>query len=279
MADPIHASDDLFTGSGAPSRRQDGPIPVAFVGHGAPSLALDPAKGADLAAIAAAFPRPFAVLAISAHWESRAPTIGTVNPRPLLRDYSGFPEELSRVAYPAPPAAALGRRVENLLRPWNVARSLDRALDHGVWVPLVHMFPDAGVPVLQLSLPGRLSGTELVKIGAALAPLRADGVLVLGSGSLTHNLRLARYEDPSPPPAWAVEFDTWCAEALARFDVDALADYRHRSPALHVAHPTEEHFLPLLIAVGAASIQTPQITFPITGFEHRSMSRRSVLMA
>src|SRR4051794_2824980 len=113
----------------------------------------------------------------------------------------------------------------------------------------------------------------------ALAPLRTEGVLILASGSLTHNLRLARFEDPSPPPAWAVEFDTWCAEALGRFDVDALADYRRRAPALHVAHPTEEHFLPLLIAVGAASTTPPQVTFPIAGFEHRSMSRRSVLLA
>lgn len=255
-----------------------GLLPSVFVGHGAPTLALDREKGAELSAIASLFPEPRAVIVVSAHWESRAPTLGTITQRPLLYDYTGFPEELYRIEYPAPPAADLSRRVESLLRPWNVARALERGLDHGVWGPLVHMYPRANVPVLQVSLPGRLSGPDLLKIGAAMAPLRTEGVLVVGSGSLTHNLRLSRFEDPAPPPAWAVEFDTWCGEVLGRFDVDALADYRRRAPALHVAHPTEEHFLPLLIAAGAASHTTPTVSFPISGFEHRSMSRRSVLM-
>lgn len=253
-------------------------IPVVFIGHGAPTIAIDPSRGADLSAIAASIPAPRAVIVFSAHWESRAPTIGAVTARPILHDFTGFPEALYRITYEPPPAVDLGRRVENLLRPWNVARALDRGLDHGAWAPLVHMLPAASVPVLQVSLPARLAGTELIKIGAALAPLCTEGVLLLGSGALTHNLRLARYEDPAPPPAWAVEFDTWCADVLGRFDVDALADYRRRAPALHVAHPTEEHFLPLLIAVGAASLRAPAVSFPVTGFEHRSMSRRCVLM-
>jgi 4,5-DOPA dioxygenase extradiol len=213
-----------------------------------------------------------------AHWETRAPTLGTVQTRPLVYDFAGFPEALYRARYPAPPAPELARRVENLLRPWNVARAIDRGFDHGVWVPLVHMFPDAAIPVLQLSLPSRLPAADLLKIGAALAPLRTEGVLILGSGSLTHNLRLSRYEDPAPPPAWAVEFDVWVSDVLGRWDLDALADYRRRSPALHVAHPTEEHFLPILIAAGAASVTTPKVTFPIVGFEHRALSRRSVRM-
>ena len=270
MADQVQANSDHHAARGA--------IPVAFVGHGAPTLAIDRARGAQLSAIAASMPSPRGVVVVSAHWETRAPTIGAVIPRPILYDYSGFPEALYRITYTPPSAADLGRRVENLLRPWNVARAFDRGLDHGVWSPLVHMLPSASVPVLQVSLPARLSGAELIKIGAALAPLCAEGVLLLGSGSLTHNLRLSRFEDPSPPPAWAVEFDTWCADVLRRFDVDALADYRRRAPALHVAHPTEEHFLPLLIAVGAASLRDPTVSFPVTGFEHRSMSRRCVLM-
>lgn len=259
-------------------RSSRGILPSLFVSHGAPTLALDPDKGGELASIAQLFPEPRAVLVVSAHWESRAPTIGTVLPRPLLYDYAGFPEELYRVEYAAPPAADLAQRVESALRPWNIARAIDRGLDHGVWVPLLHMFPRANVPVLQMSLPGRLSGAELLKIGAALAPLRTEGVLILASGSLTHNLRLSRFEDPTPPPAWAIEFDTWCFDVLRRFDLDSLADYRRRAPALHVAHPTEEHFLPLLIAAGAASHVPPKVTFPITGFEHRSMSRRAVLL-
>lgn len=255
------------------------PLPTVFLAHGAPTLALDRDKGAELAAIAAAFPTPRAILMISAHWETRAPTIGSVLPRPLLYDFAGFPEALYRVQYANPPAPELGRRVENLLRPWNVARAADRALDHGAWVPLVHMYPAADIPVLQVSLPGRFHGPDLLAIGRALAPLRAEGVLIAGSGSLTHNLRLARYEDPAPPPAWAVEFDGWCGEVLGRWDLDALADYRRRAPALHVAHPTEEHFLPLLIAAGAASVTPTKATFPTIGFEHRALSRRSVLMS
>ncbi len=254
-------------------------FPTAFIAHGAPSLALDAIKGAELAAISASFPEPRAILVVSAHWETRAPTIGSVLPRPIQHDFTGFPKALYRITYPAPVTPELGRRVENLLRFWNVARAADRSFDHGVWVPLVHMYPAANVPILQISLPSRLPGAELMKIGAALAPLRAEGVLILGSGALTHNVRLARYEDPGPAPAWAVEFDSWCRDVLARWDLDALAEYRRRSPALHVAHPTEEHFLPLLVAVGAASLSTPNVSFPTQGFEHRALSRRSVVMA
>lgn len=256
----------------------EGVLPVAFIGHGAPTLALDRDKGAELTALASSFARPAGVLAISAHWETRALTIGTVGPRPLLYDFSGFPEALYKVEYPSPGAVDLGRRVENLLRPWNVARALERSLDHGVWVPLVHLYPQADIPVLQVSLPGRWPAEALLQIGIALAPLRSEGVFFFASGTLTHNLRRASFEDPSPPPVWAVEFDAWCAETLERWDIDALLDYRRRAPALHIAHPTEEHFLPLLVAAGAASVVPPQVSFPITGFEHRSMSRRSVLL-
>lgn len=277
MADIIQPTHD--SASEAPSEHEGPPLPVGFVGHGAPTLAIDPVKGAELAAFARSFPEPRAVLVVSAHWETRAPTIGTTQARPLVYDFTGFPEALYQARYPAPGAPEVGRRVENLLRPWNVARAVDRGLDHGAWVPLVHMYPAANIPVLQVSLPGRLPGSDLLKIGAALAPLRAEGVLVLGSGSLTHNIRLSRYEDPAPPPAWAVEFDQWVEGVLTRWDLDALADYRRRSPALHVAHPTEEHFLPLLVAAGAASVTTPKVTFPVVGFEHRALSRRSVLMA
>jgi 4,5-DOPA dioxygenase extradiol len=277
MADSIQPRHDESLDSDASSARSA--VPVAFVGHGAPTLALDAEKGRELFAFAESLGKPESILVISAHWETRAPTIGAVVQRPLIYDFNGFPEALYRIQYAAPPAPELGRRAENLLRPWNVARALERGFDHGVWVPLVQMFPAADIPVLQLSLPSRLPGPELVKIGAALAPLRTEGVLLLGSGSLTHNLRLARFEDASPPPAWAIEFDSWCADVLGRWDVDALADYRRRAPAPHVAHPTEEHFLPLLIAVGAASLTTPKVSFPIVGFEHRTLSRRAVRMA
>lgn len=250
--------------------------PVLFVGHGAPMLALDVAKGAELRSLVDGVCTPEAIIIVSAHWETRSPTIGTVLPRPLMYDYSGFPSPLYQLQYPAPTAPELGRRVESLLRPWNVSRASERGLDHGAWLPLLHMYPSANVPVLQVSLPSRLAASDLIQLGRALAPLRYENVLTVASGSITHNLRLSRYEDPSPPPAWAVEFDEWTKSALARWDVDSFANYRRCAPALHVAHPTEEHFLPLLIAVGAASEKPPKITFAIEGFEHRALSRRSV---
>ncbi|MBK8251527.1 MAG: dioxygenase [Polyangiaceae bacterium] len=250
--------------------------PVLFVGHGAPMLALDVVKGAQLRSLIEGVRTPDAIIVVSAHWETRSPTIGSVLPRPLMYDYSGFPASLYQLRYAAPTAPELGRRVESLLRPWSVSRAAERGLDHGAWLPLLHMYPSANVPVLQVSLPSRLSASDLIRLGRALAPLRRENVLTIASGSITHNLRLSRYEDPSPPPAWAIEFDEWTKNALARWDLDSFANYRRCAPALHVAHPTEEHFLPLLIAVGVASEKSPQITFAVEGFEHRSLSRRSV---
>lgn len=276
MADLIQPTQE--PASETPIEYAGAPLPTLFVGHGAPTLAVDPIRGMQVASISRSIPRPTSILAISAHWETRAPTIGAVQQRPLVYDFTGFPEALYHSRYPSPAATELSRRVEHLLRGFNVARAPERGLDHGVWVPLLHMYPTADIPVLQLSLPGRLASIELLKIGAALAPLRAEGVLIMGSGSLTHNLRLSRYEDPDPPPAWAVEFDQWVEGVLQRWDIDALADYRRRAPALHVAHPTEEHFLPLLVAAGAATVTRPNVRFPVTGFEHRALSRRSVIM-
>ena len=251
-------------------------LPTLFVSHGAPPLAIDREKGAALSRWGAALwaaERPRALLVLSAHWEASVATIGTLTARPLLYDFYGFPEELSRVRYEPPVAADVADRVASLIP--SVARQDDRPFDHGVWVPLVHMAPAADLPLLQLALPRSAAAADLLNLGRALAPLCDDGVTILGSGGFVHNLARLDWRDRSPPPAWAEEFDAWAVDALDRSDLDALAAYREKAPAVRIAHPTGEHFAPLLVAAGAARMQRKP-TYPISGFEYGSLSRRAV---
>jgi 4,5-DOPA dioxygenase extradiol len=258
-------------------------LPVIFVAHGAPPLLDDAGWVAELGAWGKALPRPRALLVISAHWEQRPATLGATRPVPLVYDFYGFPERYYRMRYPSPGAPELASRVHGLLAARGIAcvSADDRGLDHGAYVPLMCMWPAADLPVLQLSLPG-LEPQELFRLGVALAPLRDEGVLVIGSGFLTHNLR-ARYRtraaDGTPAtPAWASEFDSWIAEVLSARDLDRLVDYRARAPALRLAHPTEEHLSPVVVAAGAASTSASSmtVTYPITGFWHGTFTRRSV---
>jgi 4,5-DOPA dioxygenase extradiol len=242
-------------------------------------LALDRKKGADLTTWARSLPRATAILVVSAHFRERRVTLGATDRVPLIYDFGGFPDELYQMTYPCPGAPALADRVATLLAPEPVTRSAERGLDHGAWVPLRHMFPAADVPVLELSLTHRALPADVVALGRRLAPVRAEGVLLLGSGSLTHNLGRLDFDEREPPPRWATEFDAFCAESLASLDVDALCDFRNRAPSAQVAHPTDEHFLPLLFAVGAATAAgatNVRVGFPITGFELGSLSRRCV---
>jgi 4,5-DOPA dioxygenase extradiol len=251
-------------------------IPIAFAAHGAPLLALDAQKGAELRAWAESMPAPSAILVLSPHWQTRDPTIGATRTLPLLCDFSGFPEALSRIQYAYPPAPELATRVEQLAAgKLTLGRSPDRRLDHGAWVPLLHMYPKADVPVVQLSLPRR-EPEELFDLGRLLAPLADEGVLILATGVLVHNLRSVDFGGTTPTPSWAREFDAWCEDVLLRKDFDALVQFRVRAPKLGMAHPTEEHFLPLLVAAGAASTRSRVVTFPISGFEYGSLSRRCV---
>jgi 4,5-DOPA dioxygenase extradiol len=248
--------------------------PSLFVAHGAPLLAIDPARGEPLRRWGEALPRPSAILAVSAHWEEAPLTVGTTERRDLVYDFSGFPRELYDVRYQSPGAPALAERVLALLEPRPVLRS-ERGLDHGVWTPLVHLFPAADVPVLQLSMPASATAAELFELGRSLAPLRDKGVLILGSGNLVHNLRRVDWDDRgAPPPAWAADFDAWIADVLAGRDWDALVDYRARAPQLALAHPTEEHLRPVLVAAGAATDEP--VRFTLLGWEMGSLSRRSV---
>lgn len=250
-------------------------LPVIFAAHGAPVLLDDAVWMGELRAWALAMPRPRAILVVSAHWEARPATLGATQQVPLVYDFAGFPARYYTTRYPSPGAPGLAARVRELLRQHRqpVVDEPTRGLDHGAYVPLVAMHPDADVPVLQLSLPG-LDPSALFAMGRALAPLRDEGILVFGSGFLTHNMA---YAFRPGIPAWAREFDAWAAGALARFDVDALLDFAHRAPAAGIALPTTEHYAPLLVALGAVGAHTPRVAFPITGFWMDSaFTRRSV---
>ena len=239
-------------------------MPVIFAAHGAPILLDDAVWMGQLAAWANAMPRPTSILMISAHWEQRPTTLGATRAVPLIYDFYQFPERYYQTKYPAPGAPELAARVRDLLGQQKIAVADDpeRGLDHGAYVPLVAMYPGAEVPVLQISMP-RLVSQELFQLGQALAPLRDEGVLVFGSGFLTHNMR---YAFRPGIPSWARAFDAWVADALVRFDVDALLDFQNRAPAPEMALPTWEHYAPLLVAAGAVGNRRPAIRFPITGF-------------
>lgn len=249
-------------------------MPVGFVAHGAPTLALDPIKGADLVRWRQQVETPSSILMISAHWQDAPITLSSTRPVELVYDFYGFPDPLYRVRHDAPVAPALAERIEGLLQGQRILRS-ERGLDHGAWVPLRHLDPDAEIPVLQLSMPASASPQELFALGRALEPLRDEGVWILGSGNLVHNLRRIDFSEGAPP-AWAAEFDEWAASRLDAGDLDALLDHRARAPASRLAHPTDEHYRPLLVAAGAAGADLEDVSYPIVGFEFGSISRRTV---
>lgn len=252
-----------------------GRMPTLFAAHGAPML-LDDAKWvSELANWAKVLPKPRAILMISAHWETRPATLGATETVPLIYDFYGFPERYYQTLYPTPGAPFLAERVQGLLTEQGIAWTSDpkRGLDHGAYVPLVAMYPNADVPVLQLSLPP-LKPQTLFELGRALAPLRDEGILVFGSGFITHNMR---YAFQPGVPAWASEFDGWTGDALTRMDVDGLLEFQTRAPGAKIALPTWEHFAPLLVNVGVASVQPSHVTFPITGWwMDGAFTRRSV---
>lgn len=231
-------------------------VPPVFVSHGAPTLAVEPgAAGGMLRRLGAGLPRPEAILVVSAHWETTGPVVSAAQRPRTIHDFHGFPAELHALDYPAPGAPALAGRVQELLQAAGMEprRSPDRGLDHGAWVPLRYLYPDADIPVTQLSLsPARAAAWHL-QLGRALQPLGAEGVLVLGSGGVTHNLGEFRGQPvDSPAPPWVLEFSGWVAGRLAAGDAGSLAGYLDHGPAARRNHPTAEHFLPLLVALGAA---------------------------
>lgn len=248
-------------------------MPVVFLAHGAPPLLDDAGWVGELAAWGQALPRPRAIVVVSAHWEERPVAIGAVRSLPLIYDFYGFPERFYRLTYPAPGAPDVAQRIRGLLAGAGIAwvDEPERGLDHGSYVPLICMYPDADIPVLQISLPSQ-APEELLALGRALAPLRRDGVLLIGSGFITHNLRALGMRDT---PAWAHDFDAWSADVVARRDVDALLDYRRRAPGVRESLPTHEHYVPLIVSQGAAD-DSPA-SFPIAGFWNGgALTKRSV---
>ncbi|MFF3429722.1 DODA-type extradiol aromatic ring-opening family dioxygenase [Streptomyces sp. NPDC002602] len=252
---PAAAYDDLLARALPQAREQrvwnpsDGPLPSLFVSHGAPFTLDDPRWLGDLYDWARSMPKPRAIVVISAHWE-RAPVMlsGSAAGTPLSYDFSGFHPRYKTLPYATPDATDLARRLTGLLGRTPVHEAADRGLDHGAFIPLMAMYPAADVPVVQLSMPS-LDPGALLALGARLRPLRDEGVLVLGSGFMTHSFAVFRRPELA---ADTMAFDEWAVDALARGDADALIDYRNKAPGAAVAHPTADHFVPLLLTVGAA---------------------------
>jgi 4,5-DOPA dioxygenase extradiol len=228
-------------------------MPTLFISHGAPSLALEPAPARDfLAGLASQLPRPSAIVVASAHWETPAPAVDRSSAPATIHDFSGFPPALYAMTYPAPGSPALSERIAGLLAAAGLAcQRVERGLDHGAWSPLTLIYPHADVPVLELALQPALGPAHHLALGRALAALPGEGVLVLGSGGATHNLGALRWGG-GPTPAWASQFDDWLADAAVRGDGEALVDYQRRAPQARQNHPTAEHYLPILVALGAA---------------------------
>ncbi|AUG42272.1 dioxygenase [Pseudomonas chlororaphis] len=230
-------------------------LPSLFISHGSPMLALEPgASGPALARLAAELPRPKAIVVVSAHWESQDLRVNS-NPQPQTwHDFGGFPAALFAVQYPAPGQPELAEQVVQLLRADGLPAQLDdqRPFDHGVWVPLSLMYPQADIPVVQVSLPSRMGPALQTQVGHALSSLRQQGVLLIGSGSITHNLReLDWHAGPESVEPWAKAFRDWMIEKLAANDEAALHDYRRQAPNAVRSHPSDEHLLPLYFARGA----------------------------
>lgn len=253
-------------------------MPVLYLSHGAPPLADDARWTTELADWSAALPRPESILMVSAHWEDRPLTVSSTTGAELTYDFWGFPQHYYDVRYDAPAAPGLAAEIGALMSGVgvDVRRDEARGLDHGAYVPLVEMYPDADIPVLQMSMPS-LDPVELFQIGARLAPLRDSGTLIVGSGFTTHNLRLmgGMAEPDRDAPAWSAEFDQWAQEAMAAKDVDALLNFLTVAPAGSIAHPRTEHFAPLFVSLGSAyasgSLDNSSV---IDGFWH-GLSKRS----
>lgn len=231
--------------------------PAIFVSHGAPTLPLEQSPAREfLARLGGELPRPRAILAISAHWDTARPAVSTAMRPETIHDFYGFPPELYRLRYPAPGAPELARRVAGLLGAGGLATEVapDRGLDHGAWVPLLLMYPEADIPVTQLSIQSRLGPAHHLRLSEALRPLREEGVLILASGGATHNLReLRAHPKNAAPLPWVVEFNEWLAQSVLSDRCEELVAYRTRAPHAARNHPTDEHLIPLFVALGARS--------------------------
>ena len=254
-------------------------MPALYIGHGAPMLLDDPIWSQELVQVAKDLPRPKAILIVSAHWESAPITLSNVAANaPLVYDFYGFEQKFYDMKYNSPEATELGQKVAALMPAHEPIHQSDRGLDHGAWVPLKIMYPDADIPVLQMSMPTS-NPYLLMDLGKRLQPLRDEGVLIIGSGFMTHGLPYLRnWSIGAEAPAWSSDFDQWAAEAMATGNIDELANFKSNAPGMPYAHPTVEHFTPLFITLGAS--QTPDLA-PKTLIEgyFMGLSKRSILVS
>jgi 4,5-DOPA dioxygenase extradiol len=234
-------------------------LPTLFISHGSPTFAIDPGKaGPALTALGQSLPRPKAILIVSPHWMTHEPRVATTQQPQTVHDFGGFAPALYQLQYPAPGAPEVAARAIALLREAGYPAEADPewGLDHGAWVPMLYLYPQADVPVFQVSLPARLDGERAYAYGQALAPLAAEGVLIVGSGSLTHNLREVRFDEPDAPgESYVAEFAGWIQRVVSDRDHDRLREILALAPHARRAHPTAEHLWPLLVAAGAAGQQ------------------------
>jgi 4,5-DOPA dioxygenase extradiol len=234
--------------------RRAGGFPAVFVSHGAPTLAVEQNETVEfLKRLGEELARPEAILCVSAHWNTEAPAVSAAERPETIHDFGGFPQELYRMRYPVPGAPGLAGRVRQLLGEASLPCEVSptRGLDHGAWVPLKLIYPGADVPVAQLSVQPLLGAEHHLRLGRALAPLRREGVLILATGSATHNL--SRIGRGDAPPEWAKEFDEWLFRKISDGALAELLDYRRLAPHAALAHPTDEHLLPLFVALGAGA--------------------------
>ena len=254
--------------------------PVLYISHGAPPLLDDELWMTQLAKWSAAVGKPRGIVIVSAHWESAPISItSTAANTPLIYDFGGFAPKFYNMKYETPDAGWLGDLVASMM-PDNepLHRHASRGLDHGAWVPLKVMYPDADIPVIQLSMPTH-DPVKLMEIGARLKPLRDMGVLIIGSGFLTHGLPFIRdWRVNAEPPTWSAEFDAWSVEAMMKGDVDSLINYKTKAPGMPYAHPTVEHFTPLFITLGAATNPETPVDQKIAGY-FMGLSKRSIQAA
>lgn len=272
------------------------PAPALFIGHGSPMLAVDAERAAALIAPGKHLPKPRAAIVVSAHWEQSPLTLGALDHQQVIYDFGGFPKQLYQIHYNPPGAAWLVREIQELVdksvsSPVMVGEGTHpplhhstRGIDHGVWTPLMHLWPDADVPVLQLSMPKDWTDAQLFQLGRTLAPLRDRNIMLIGSGNLTHDLGSVDWRAPlTDAPTGTLgqieavaAFEQWALAAIESRDWESLTNAKISAPDYRGVHPTDEHWRPLLFAAGA-SRETDSTTYPVTGWEHGILSRRAVL--
>ena len=253
-------------------------MPALYIGHGAPMLLDDPLWTSQLREVAKNLPKPKAILIISAHWESEPVTLSSaIAGTELIYDFGGFAPKYYQMKYETPDASWLSNEVSKLLPDNEEVVHANRGLDHGAWVPLKVMYPTGDIPVIQMSMPTS-NPEQLMKLGKKLQSLREQGVLIIGSGFMTHGLPFLRdWRVDAQAPSWSAEFDLWAAEALATGDIETLTKFKELAPGMPYAHPTVEHFTPLFVTLGAATNPESAPDTLIDGY-FMGLAKRSILV-